>query len=35
MKKVQLVVERKLAKAEDKLGGIELKLAEVASLNLA
>ena len=35
MKKAWLVVERKLAEAEDKLGGIELKLAEVASLNLA
>ena len=35
MKKARLVVERKLAEAEDKLGGIELKLVKVASLNLA
>ena len=30
-----MVVERKLAEVEDKLGGIELKLAEAANLNLA
>lgn len=30
-----MVAERKLAEAEDKLGGIELKFVEVASLNLA
>ena len=35
LKKARLVVERKLAEAEDKLGGIELKLVKVASLNLA
>ncbi|KAK9992022.1 hypothetical protein SO802_027007 [Lithocarpus litseifolius] len=34
-KKARLVAERKLAEAGDKLGGIELKLAEAASLNLA
>ena len=34
MKKARLVVERKLAEAEDKLGGVELKLVEAASLNL-
>ena len=28
------MVERKLAEAEDKLGGVELKLVEAASLNL-
>ena len=35
MKKAWLVVERKLAEAEDKLGEVELKLAEAASLNMA
>ena len=29
------MVERKLTEAEDKLGGVELKLVEAASLNLA
>jgi len=29
------VAERKFAKVEDKMGGVELKLAEVVSLNLA
>ena len=33
--KAQLLAEGKLAKEEDKLGGVELKLAEAASLNLA
>ena len=33
--KAWLVAERNLAKVEDKLGAIELKLTEVASLNLA
>lgn len=33
--KVQLMAEGKLAEAEDKLGGLELKLAKAASLNLA
>ena len=33
--KARQLVEGKLAKAEDWLGGIELKLAEAASLNLA
>ena len=31
----KLVAEGKLAKGEDRLGGVELKLAEAASLNLA
>ena len=34
-KKAQLVAERNLAEVEDKLGAVELKLAEAASLNLA
>ena len=33
--KARLVAERNLAEVEDKLGAIELKLAEAASLNLA
>ena len=33
--KARLVAERNLAEAEDKLGAVELKLVEVASLNLA
>ena len=32
--KTRLVAKRNLAKAEDKLGAIELKLAKAASLNL-
>ena len=34
-KKTQLLKEEKLAEAEDQLGGIKLKLAEAAILNLA
>ena len=33
--KARLLAEGKLAEEEDKLGGVELKLAEAASLNLA
>ena len=33
--KARLLVEGKLAEAEEKLGGVELKLAVAASLNLA
>ena len=35
LEKARLLVEEKLAEAEDRLGGIELKLAEAVSLNLA
>ena len=35
LEKARLLAEEKLAKAEDRLGGIELKLAEAVSLNLA
>ena len=31
MEKARLLAERKLAEAEDKLGGVELKLAEAAA----
>ena len=34
-KKARLLAEGKLAEAEDRLGGVELKLAEAANLNLA
>ena len=33
--KARLMAEGKLAEAEDRLGGVELKLAKAASLNLA
>ena len=33
--KARLLAKGKLAEAEDRLGGVELKLAEAASLNLA
>ena len=33
--KTQQLAEEKLVEAEDRLGGIKLKLAEAASLNLA
>ena len=35
MEKAQVVAKKKLAEVEAKLGGIELKLAEAESLNLA
>jgi len=35
LEKARLVVERNFAEAKDKLRAVELKLAEVASLNLA
>ena len=31
LEKARLLAERKLAEAEDKLGGVELKLAEAAA----
>lgn len=34
-KKARLVAKRKLVEAEDKLGGVKLKLEEAVSLNLA
>lgn len=35
LEKARLAAEEKLAEAEDRLGGVKLKLVEVASLNLA
>ena len=35
LEKSRLVAERNLVEVEDKLGAVELKLAEAASLNLA
>ena len=35
LEKARLLAEEKLAEAEDRLRGIELKLAEAVSLNLA